>query len=113
MNSVTSAFNPMAQYSVTTGSDAFSFHPGQSLESAAKGMEGTFLTLLLKEMRQGLEPGGLFGQDSGDVLGGMFDQFMAQHLTQAGGLGIARVLQQQLEPRLTNEQSHATANRSG
>lgn len=69
---------------------------GDTLASAARGLESTFLSLLLKEMRQALEPEGLFGKDGGDVLGGMFDHFMSQHLMQVGGVGMARALQQQL-----------------
>ncbi len=69
-----------------------------SLTDAAKGFESVFLTMLLKEMRQTLEPGSLFGSDGGDVYGGLFDQFMAQHLTQGKGMGIAQALMKQLEP---------------
>ena len=79
--------------------------PGQSMESAAKGFEETFLAQLVKEMRQTLEPETLFGHDGGDVFGGMFDQFMAKHLTQAGGVGLAASLKHQLE-QVTN---HADA----
>jgi hypothetical protein len=43
--------------------------PGQSMESAAKGFEETFLAQLVKEMRQTLEPETLFGHDGGDVFG--------------------------------------------
>ena len=53
-------------------------HTAHTATEAARGLEATFLSILLKEMRQTLEPGGLFANDSGDVLGGMFDQFMAQ-----------------------------------
>lgn len=71
---------------------------GRSLEGAARGLEEVFLSLLVKEMRQGMDPeDGLFGKDSGDVMGGMFDQFMSQHLVQAGGIGLARMFKQHLE----------------
>lgn len=65
---------------------------------AATGMEGLFASMLLKQMRQTLEPGALFGSDNGDVLGGLFDATMGQHLSRAGGLGIAQLLQQQWNP---------------
>jgi Rod binding domain-containing protein len=69
-----------------------------TVDEAARGLEATFLTILLKEMRQTLGPGCLFGNDSGDVCGGLFDQFMAQHLVQGGGMGLAQSIKHQLEP---------------
>jgi flagellar protein FlgJ len=74
-----------------------------SLAEAAKGFESIFWTMLLKEMRQSLEPGSLFGKDTGDIYGGLFDQFMAQHLTQGKGMGIAQALIKQLEPKTAHE----------
>jgi flagellar protein FlgJ len=63
----------------------------------AKEFEATFLSMLLKEMRQTLDPdGGLFPGDGGDVQGGMFDMFMGSHLADAGGVGLADALVRQL-----------------
>ena len=49
-------------------------------------------------MRQTLDQddGGLFPGDTGDVQGGLFDQFMGQHLANAGGFGLAAALDRQL-----------------
>ena len=69
-----------------------------SLKDAAQGFESVFLSMLLKEMRQTLGPGSLFGNDSSDIYGGLFDQFMAQHLAQGKGMGLAQSLMKQLEP---------------
>jgi Rod binding domain-containing protein len=69
-----------------------------TLGDAAQGFESIFLSLLLKTMRQTLEPGSLFGNDRGEVYGGLFDQFMAQHLAQGKGIGLAQSLMHQLEP---------------
>ncbi|MCU0704062.1 MAG: rod-binding protein [Fimbriiglobus sp.] len=64
---------------------------------ATKELEATFLTMLLKEMRQTLEPdGGLFPGDTGDVQGGLFDLYLGQHLAAAGGFGLAAALDRQL-----------------
>lgn len=61
-----------------------------SLADAARDLEGMFLSLLLKEMRQSLgEEGGLFAGDGADVYGGLFDFYMSQHLAGAGGFGLA------------------------
>ena len=97
MQSASLISNPMQQSYLGGISDAPVYRPGQSIESAAQGFEETFLALIVKEMRQTLEPNTMFGHDGGDVFGGMFDQFMAKHLTQAGGVGLAANLKKQLE----------------
>jgi flagellar protein FlgJ len=80
------------------------------VDKAAAGFEEVFWSLVLKEMRQTLGPEGFFGSDTGDVLGGMFDQFMSQHLSQAQVLGIAALVRQQLEttPRVEDRPAGAT-----
>ena len=90
--------------------------PGEAgkIDQAARGLEGVFLTQLLKEMRQTLDPETLFGKDGGDVYGGLFDQFMAQHLVQSGGVGLAAMIKHQLEPRHAHEPApHAPTVRYG
>jgi flagellar protein FlgJ len=79
-----------------------------SLKSAVQGFESVFLSMLLKEMRQTLEPGGLFGKDGGDIYGSLFDQFMGQHLAQGKGMGLAQALMRQLEPTTKHAPSHST-----
>ena len=64
---------------------------------ASRELEATFLTMLLKEMRQTSEPdGGLFPGDTGDVQGGLFDLYLGKHLADAGGFGLAAALDRQL-----------------
>lgn len=82
-------------------------HP-PSLKDAAQGFESVFLSMLLKEMRQTLGPGSLFGNDSSDIYGGLFDQFMAQHLAQGKGMGLAQSLMKQLEPKAAYGASHSS-----
>ena len=50
-------------------------------------------------MRQTLEPDTMFGQDQSDILGGLFDMTMGQHLAQSGALGIGKMLKQQWASR--------------
>ena len=69
-------------------------------------MEGLFASLLLKEMRSSGGEGGLFGGDSSDVMGGMFDQYMGQAIADAGGLGIRDYLSAHV--RTSNEGSTRT-----
>jgi peptidoglycan hydrolase FlgJ len=80
-----------------------------SLKDAAQGFESVFLSMLLKEMRQTLEPGSLFGNDSSDIYGGLFDQLMAQHLVQGKGMGLAHALIKELEPKATHGASDANS----
>jgi flagellar protein FlgJ len=67
------------------------------IRDAAQDFESLFLSEILKQMRQNLEPGGLFGKDGGDIYGGLFDFFMGKHLAQAGGVGIASYIQRQVQ----------------
>jgi Rod binding domain-containing protein len=71
-----------------------------ALAALGQQFEQLFLSQILKEMRRTLEPDGLFGKDSGDVLGGIFDLYLGKHLAGAGGLGLGAMLQQHLEPQL-------------
>lgn len=66
-------------------------------QETARELEATFLTMLLKEMRQTFEPdGGLFPGDTGDVQGGLFDLYLGKHLADRGGFGLAAALDRQL-----------------
>ena len=60
-----------------------------------------FASIMIKQMRQSLTSGGqgLFGHDPSDVLGGLFDHFMSQHIAQHGGLGIGAMIEKHLEKR--------------
>jgi len=81
--------------------DALASHldPGSqaSTERVARDFEGVFVSLLIKEMRQTLEPGTLFGNDAGDSYGGLFDLYLSRHLVDSGGLGIAASIRRYLE----------------
>ena len=92
----------------TTLSTPLTVKPGATVKGAAdaklldaaKEMEATFLSMLLKEMRQTLDPeegGGLFPGDSGDVQGGLFDLYMSKHLADSGGVGMAAALVRQMQ----------------
>jgi flagellar protein FlgJ len=97
--------------SITSGvaiSAPLAAKPGATVASKAEArvkemaseMEATFLSMLLKEMRQTLdteEGGGLFPGDSGDVQGGLFDLYIGRHLAGAGGIGLAAALVRQMQ----------------
>ncbi len=64
---------------------------------AAGDFESLFASMMLKEMRKSLDPETLFGGDSGDVYGGLFDQFLGQQIADGGGFGLARMVKEALE----------------
>ena len=86
---------------LTSVSATADFPSTTSPDAVARQVEGLFASLLLKEMRGSSEEGGLFGGDSSDVLGGMFDQYMGQAIADAGGLGLRDYLVNQA--RTTSE----------
>ena len=58
-------------------------------EEVARHMEATFLSLLVKEMRQSLPGEGLFGGTPGAaVFEGFFDTLMADSMSQGAGTGL-------------------------
>jgi Rod binding domain-containing protein len=69
----------------------------QGAEKVAQDFESVFASMLLKEMRQSLEPGSMFGEDSGDVYGGLFDRYFGDQLTKGNGLGMKQMVQDSIE----------------
>jgi len=96
----------------TTAAPTYKGDP-RSAEAVARGFESMFFSLLAKGMRETLEPDTLFGGDQGDVFGGMFDQFLGEHLAQGGSLGIAAMVRKQLSVKYTHEQPPQQSARSG
>ncbi len=90
---------PVSPVGATPEALAARAKPGQArtLDEVATGFESVFLSMLIKQMRQTLAPGTLFGGDNSDVQGGLFDLYLSQHLARAGGLGIGKMLKQYLE----------------
>ena len=81
----------------------------QDPEKVAKDFESVFSSMMLKEMRSSLEPGSLFGADKSDVYGGMFDQFMGQHMADSGGMGLAKMVREALEHASSTTQKTTAA----
>jgi Rod binding domain-containing protein len=82
---------------------------GPDNQAVATAFESMFTTLLVKQMRQTLEPDTMFGGDRGEVLGGLFDFYLGQHLAQTGMLGIGTMIRKQLEARKTHEPTPTVA----
>ncbi len=110
---------PLQGQALTPGLDlamtAAPTHKGdpKSAEAVARGFESMFFSLISKGMRDTLEPETLFGGDQGDVFGGMFDQFLGEHLAQGGSLGIAAMVRKQLSAKYTHEQHPPQPGHSG
>jgi flagellar protein FlgJ len=71
----------------------------RAAERVAGDFESLFVSLVLKELRQTLEPDSLFAGDPSDSLGSLFDMFLGQHITKAGGFGVADMVKRYLEAR--------------
>jgi Rod binding domain-containing protein len=71
----------------------------RSIERVAEEFESLFVSMVLKEMRQTLEPGTLFGSDSSDSYGGLFDMYLSSHVVRAGGLGVGKMVREYLAKR--------------
>ena len=91
----------------SAGSSHSSSRPvgGDVAANVAQDFESVFASMLLKEMRQSLEPGSLFGEDSGDVYGGLFDRYFGDQLTKGNGLGMAKMVQSSIE-RMSKAGTH-------
>lgn len=83
---------------LTAERDLSSLAGGRTTADAARQFEAVFASLLLKTMRESMSGDGLIPGDGGDVLGGLFDQFLGEHISQHGGLGLAASLQRSLGP---------------
>lgn len=90
--------NAMASRPLLSGFDSMP-NPRQSPEAVGKAFESMFASMMIKEMRQTLDSETMFGKDSGDVLGGLFDQMLGDHLGKSGCLGIGAIVRAQLERR--------------
>jgi peptidoglycan hydrolase FlgJ len=78
-------------------------------DAAAKGFEGLFASLLVKQMRESLGPDSIFGRDHSEVLGGLFDFYLGQHLAQSGAFGIGAMIKKQLQAREQTHDQHANS----
>jgi flagellar protein FlgJ len=67
-----------------------------AIEATAQSFESLFSSMLMQQMRQTLEENTLFGDDTGDILGGMFDLYLGQHLSRGSALGIGALVKRQL-----------------
>jgi len=67
--------------------------------------ESIFTSLLLKEMRQSIGEGGLFGGDSSDVFGGLFDMYLGEHVAKSSSLGIGEMVSKYIETQKSSNET--------
>ena len=72
-------------------------NPDAALEDVAQQFESLFLQMMLKSMRDATMKSDLFGSDQMDSYQSMADQQIALTLSQQGGMGLARVLVEQMQ----------------
>ncbi|WP_435927741.1 flagellar assembly peptidoglycan hydrolase FlgJ [Dryocola sp. BD613] len=70
--------------------------PGQGLKAAAKQMEGLFVQMMLKSMRDASFKDGLFNSQQSEMFTSMYDQQLSQNIAEQGNLGLAEVLVKQM-----------------
>ncbi|WBU47681.1 flagellar assembly peptidoglycan hydrolase FlgJ [Kosakonia pseudosacchari] len=70
--------------------------PGANLRPVARQMEGMFVQMMLKSMREALPKDGLFSSDSTRLYTSMYDQQIAQQMTAGKGLGLADMMVKQM-----------------
>ena len=66
------------------------------IEHVGQQFESLFVSLMIQQMRNSLEQG-LFGGEASDTYGGLFDQFMGEHLAASSPLGINLAVQESLQ----------------
>jgi Rod binding domain-containing protein len=93
-----SSVNPTAAMPLPAGFEHM-VNPRQSPAAVGKAFESMFASMIIKQMRQTLDGETMFGKDSGDVMGGLFDQMLGDHLGKAGSFGVSAMIRTQLERR--------------
>ncbi len=72
------------------------------LKKACQLFESMFLNELFKEMRKTIPRGGLIKENNSDgIYKSMLDQEYANHMAEAGGIGLGEMLFRQLSQNLT------------
>jgi len=70
--------------------------PTGSIRPVARQVEGMFVQMMLKSMREALPKDGIFSSDSSRLYTSMYDQQIAQQMTSGKGLGLADVIVKQM-----------------
>lgn len=101
------AFDVQASQDLRT---QFKADPQAGLKAAAQQFETLFLQMVLKSMRDTVPADGMLQSDQTRFYNGLLDQQMAQNLASSGGgVGFARLIEQQLGQQLGTQLPDATS----
>ena len=70
--------------------------PAANIRPVARQVEGMFVQMMLKSMREALPKDGVFSSDSTRLYNSMYDQQIAQQMTAGKGLGLAEMMVKQM-----------------
>ncbi|WP_407207686.1 flagellar assembly peptidoglycan hydrolase FlgJ [Citrobacter portucalensis] len=71
-------------------------NPAANIRPVARQVEGMFVQMMLKSMREALPKDGVFSSDSTRLYTSMYDQQIAQQMTAGKGLGLAEMMVKQM-----------------
>jgi Rod binding domain-containing protein len=72
------------------------------VKEAAQQFEALFLQIMLKTMRETTAQDGLMDSDASRFFTGMLDEQLAKNVSRQGGLGLAKMLEEQLSRRMNS-----------
>ena len=85
-------------------------NPNAALEEVAAQFESIFLQQMLKSMRDATTKSDLFDSSQMDTYQSMADQQLAVQLSEQGGIGLARMMVEQMQTRgMVSESADASA----
>ena len=73
--------------------------PNKALEEVASQFEALFIQQMMKSMRDAIPQGDLMGSEHLDTYQAMADQQMSLNLADEGGIGLARMLVEQMQTK--------------
>ena len=88
--------------------------PSKALEEVASQFEALFIQQMMKSMRDAIPQGDLMGSEHVETYQAMADQQMSLNLAEEGGIGLARMLVEQMQTKgyVPNDGRGADANKS-
>jgi flagellar protein FlgJ len=90
-------YNDFSQF--TTLRAEATINPNEALEDVAAQFESIFLQQMLKSMRDATVKSGLFESSQMETYQSMADQQLAVQLSEQGGIGLARMMVEQMQTR--------------
>ena len=88
--------------------------PSKALEEVASQFEALFIQQMMKSMRDAIPQGDLMGSEHVETYQAMADQQMSLNLAEEGGIGLARMLVEQMQTKgyVPNDGRGADANKN-